>query len=154
MHSILPKARSEPFLILWLVLDMKEVSLPDGPIYSTRSHNKSEGVLVLKIILLPKVIQEPKEFKRNWLKPWGEQRYVTCRCKARHGLNGVTLRAVVNKSRAERLYVTFRTKKVTCWMALNYMQGPTNSWAGQKYVTCRVRVSHGLNRIALCSGTN
>jgi hypothetical protein len=149
MHSILPRACSEPFLVLWLILDMKEVSLPDRPIYCTRSHNKSErffGFKLLKFIVLPKVIQELKKFKRNWLEPRGEQRYVTCRCKSSHGLNGVTLRAVSNKSRVER-YVIFRTKKVTCLMALNYMQGPTNSRAGQKYVTCRVRVSHGLNWI-------
>jgi hypothetical protein len=44
-------------------LKRKEVSLRVGPIYSTRSHTKSEGVFGFKhinFILLSKVINDPK----------------------------------------------------------------------------------------------
>jgi len=143
-YSALGMLRTNPDSVT--SLKTKEVSLYVGPIYSTRSHTKSEGVFGfkhIKFILLLKVINESKEFTWNWLKTQVEQLYVTCRCKPSHGLNIVTLRAVVNKSWAERIYVTCRDQASHGLNDDALSAGPTNSRAEPNYVMCRNKLSHG-----------
>ena len=157
MHSILPRAYSGPFLILWLVLDMKEVSLHNGPMYSTRSHTKSERLLFINTRSLFCYPRQQMSRKSS------------LGIDLNHGLNSVTLRSGANQvtdwtaSHYMQWQISHElngftllsgTKKVTGWMALNYMQEPTNSLTEQKDVACRGRIGHGLNRIKLCAGTN